>query len=53
MARKKKNAQPTLAELIEANSIPETGFAIKEGYEDVGPEELKIIEEPQDESITN
>lgn len=49
MARKKKTTQkPTLAELVEQYSVPESGFAIKEGYEHIPPEELVLVEEPQD-----
>jgi hypothetical protein len=52
MARKKKVVVETLADLIAKHNVPEEGYAIKEGYEDLEPEEL-IIQETQDESTTN
>jgi hypothetical protein len=57
MARKKKVVVQTLADLIAKHSVSEEGFAIKQGYEDIQPEELipfqEIIEEQSNESTTN
>ena len=52
MARKKKVIVETLADLIAKHSVPEEGYAIKEGYEHLEPEQLIITETP-DESTTN
>lgn len=47
----------TLAQLIAQHSQTVSGYAVKQGYEHLEPEELKpfqeIIEETQDESTTN
>ena len=52
MARKKKIVVETLADLIAKHRVEEAGFATIQGYEDIEPEEL-IVMENKDESTSN